>query len=30
MMQFMEEDPEAVLYAENVIAQDVKVLVKGS
>ena len=29
MMQFMEEDPEAVLYAENVIAQDVKVLVKG-
>lgn len=29
MMQFMQEDPEAVLYAENVIARDVKILVQG-
>lgn len=29
MMQLMAEDPDAVLYAEQVIAEDVKYLVKG-
>lgn len=29
MMKFMNDDPEAVLYAERVIAEDVKILVEG-